>query len=200
MPRRARPGARPPVIAPSTAAPSTAAPSTAAPSTAALVLGLALVAGCSPEVPPAAGIARPTSPGADAPAPSVLSAAPARVDVTVGGRLRLSLEVADTEAERERGLMGRRSVPAGGGMIFLFGSKTTTAFYMYRTLVPLSIAFVRAGRVVTVREMEPCPAVDPRGCPLYRAGSPYTSAIEARGGTFTAAGTRPGDPVIIRQR
>jgi uncharacterized membrane protein (UPF0127 family) len=122
------------------------------------------------------------------------------VTVTVGAGPPLRLEVADTEAERERGLMGRRAIPADGGMLFLFDTLSNSAFYMYRTLIPLSIAFVRDGRVVSVREMVPCLAAGPADCPLYQAGAPYTSAIEARGGTFTRADARPGDRVVVEGR
>ena len=104
-------------------------------------------------------------------------------------------EVADTEAERQVGLMGRTSLPPGQGMIFIFEAETTTGFYMFRTLLPLSIMFVRDGRVVSVQEMTPCPDDDGSACPIYYADGPYTHAVEAPAGTF--AGVLPGDPVAI---
>jgi uncharacterized membrane protein (UPF0127 family) len=96
--------------------------------------------------------------------------------------------------------MGRERLAPGTGMLFAFGGETTTGFYMYRTLIPLSIMFVRHGRVVGVHEMTPCPADDPATCQVYYAGSPYTDAVEAGAGTFTTAGVAVGDRVVIAVR
>lgn len=104
-------------------------------------------------------------------------------------------ELADTEEERSIGLMGRKSLSPGTGMIFDFDGETTSAFYMFQTLIPLSIMFVLDGRVVSVREMSPCPDHDPSACPTYHASGPYTLAVEASEGTFSTA--RPGDRVAI---
>jgi uncharacterized membrane protein (UPF0127 family) len=107
----------------------------------------------------------------------------------------LVVEVADTPAAREQGLMWRSALARGTGMIFVFGGVTSAGFYMFQTKIPLSIMFVRDGRVVGVREMTPCPDPDPSDCPIYYADSPYTLAVEASAGTFAAV--RPGDPVVI---
>jgi uncharacterized membrane protein (UPF0127 family) len=66
---------------------------------------------------------------------------------------------------------------------------------MFRTQIPLSIMFVRDGRVVGVREMAPCPDRSPATCPIYYPDGPYTQAVEASAGTFS--GVRAGDPVVI---
>ncbi len=108
--------------------------------------------------------------------------------------LRVSLEVAATPAERERGLMGRTSVPDRTGMVFLMPGDTTVRFWMKDTLVPLSIAFVAAdGRVAAVDEMPPCKA-DP--CPTYGPDHPYRYAIELDAGAFSRAGIHSGDLVV----
>jgi uncharacterized membrane protein (UPF0127 family) len=111
------------------------------------------------------------------------------------GRLTLTVEVADTPAARAHGLMGRTSLPAGTGMLFVFHGESSDSFYMYRTLLPLSIVFARQGRVVTVHEMTPCFESNPDRCEIYRADTAYTEAVEAPEGTFRNAGTRPGDMI-----
>ncbi len=153
-----------------------------------------VAAACSPE---------PERPAATAtssrPSPAVgRPARPAAVGYLLqGGRrpaVTVRLEVAASQAARERGLMGRPRIPPGTGMVFLFPGDTTGAFWMKDTLVPLSIAFVAAGgRVVAVEEMAPCRA-DP--CPLYAAGRPYRYAVELPAGAFAAAGVGPGDRVV----
>ena len=113
---------------------------------------------------------------------------PGRPPVTV------RLEVAADPAARARGLMGRRQVPAGTGMVFLYPEDVTEAYWMKNTLVPLSIAFVAGdGRVVSVAEMPPCVA-DP--CPSYAPAGPYRYAVELRAGAFRSAGVGRGARVV----
>jgi uncharacterized protein len=108
--------------------------------------------------------------------------------------VRVRLEVAATPAQRSLGLMHRTTLPEGTGMVFLFPEDREGGFWMKNTLVPLSIAFVRAdGRVVAVREMVPCTA-DP--CPVYRPGGRYRYAVELPAGAFADAGVGPGDRVV----
>ncbi|WP_242605652.1 DUF192 domain-containing protein [Frankia sp. Cppng1_Ct_nod] len=118
-----------------------------------------------------------------------------RVEKVRVATVTLTVEVADTPAAWARGLMGRTYLPAGTGMLFVFHGESTDGFYMYRTLLPLSLVFIRYGHVVAVREMTPCVENDPDRCEIYRAGTAYTEAVEAPAGTFTDAGTRPGDVI-----
>jgi hypothetical protein len=135
----------------------------------------------------------------------------------VVGQVRLVAEVAATPTARSVGLSRREVVPAGTGMVFVYPAPTVGAFWMRETWVPLSILWARDGRVLDVAEMPPCPG-DP--CPRYAprpdaadatpltpgaASEPlaepatvaFDLAVEARAGTFTAAGVRPGDVVEL---
>jgi uncharacterized protein len=141
---------------------------------------------------PTDATAAPSAGGAASPRPS---AGPGDRVVVVGAAPAVTAEIADTDRERSRGLMDRAALPAGRGMLFVFSAPTTAAFYMYRTRIPLSIAFIMNDRVVAVREMTPCPSATPRECPIYAPDAAYTSALEAPTGTFTRIGVGPGDPV-----
>jgi hypothetical protein len=104
------------------------------------------------------------------------------------------LEVAADPDARAGGLMGRKEVAPGSGMVFLYPADVSESFWMKNTLVPLSIAFVAAdGRVVSLAEMTPCVA-DP--CPTYAPDGPYRYAVELTAGAFPAAGVGPGDRVV----
>jgi uncharacterized membrane protein (UPF0127 family) len=142
---------------------------------------------CSGEAP----AARPTVVGTPA------NTGTETVVVTVGAAAPVRAEVADTAAERAFGLMDRDRLAPDAGMVFVFPRPSTASFYMFRTRVPLSIAFLEDGRVVSVAEMTPCASADAADCQRYAAGGPYTLAVEAPGGLFTSAGVRPGDPVRI---
>ena len=49
--------------------------------------------------------------------------------------------LAATEVAREQGLMGQRDLRGYDGMLFRFDEPTAAEFYMFHTLIPLSIAF-----------------------------------------------------------
>ena len=52
----------------------------------------------------------------------------------------VAVELALNEEQQAKGLMGRKSLGPNAGMFFLFPAPQSTAFYMYKTLIPLSIA------------------------------------------------------------
>jgi uncharacterized membrane protein (UPF0127 family) len=117
-----------------------------------------------------------------------------RLEPATGSPVTVRLEVAADPPTRARGLMGRREVPAGAGMVFLYPSDVAESYWMKNTLVPLSIAYVAGdGRVVSVAEMTPCTA-DP--CPSYAPAGPYRYAVELAAGAFREAGVGPGAKVV----
>jgi uncharacterized membrane protein (UPF0127 family) len=85
-----------------------------------------------------------------------------RISLVTGGvATSITVEVANDEGERSRGLMCRSEVPIGTGMLFEFGGRTTGGFWMFNTYVPLDIIyFDRNGAVAGSASMLPCPLED----------------------------------------
>ena len=109
----------------------------------------------------------------------------------------LTVRVADSAEEQGQGLMGVESLGADRGMAFVYDDPTTGSFWTKDTLIPLSIAFVDAERIVAIEEMTPC-ETDP--CPTWDAGGvAYTLAIEANAGWFTAHGVVVGDRATLER-
>ena len=103
--------------------------------------------------------------------------------------------LADTEAKRQRGLMGRRDLAGYDGMLFVFTTDTTETFYMRNTPLPLSIAwFDASGRFVSSTDMVPC--LDRRDCPTYGAARPYRFALEVPRGGLGGLGVGPGATLV----
>lgn len=101
--------------------------------------------------------------------------------------------VADTPDERAAGLMERPDVDRYAGMAFVYEDDTTAEFWMYRTVMPLSIAFVdAAGVVIGTSDMEPCEATDPDECQRYGASRPYRVAVEVPAGQLADLGLVAG--------
>lgn len=64
---------------------------------------------------------------------------------------RLRVQIARTEQQRERGLMGVRKLAAHTGMLFVFDTDAPIEFWMKDTLVPLDMVFIaKNGFVRTV--------------------------------------------------
>jgi uncharacterized protein len=108
--------------------------------------------------------------------------------------LEIKAEVAATVAERTRGLMNRSSLGPRDGMLFLFRGPIRGSFHMKDTLIPLDIAFIRAGRVTEIFTMTPC-AAEP--CPVTTPVGSFESALEVDAGTFERAGISPGATVRV---
>ncbi|MHB8896083.1 MAG: DUF192 domain-containing protein [Candidatus Geothermincolia bacterium] len=104
----------------------------------------------------------------------------------------LNTEVASTAAARARGLSGRQELARDTGMLFDFGSDTTTSFWMKDTSIPLSIAFIGSnGKVLAIKDMKPND--------LTAVSSPgaYRYAIEVNQGWFKDNGIKPGFTATI---
>lgn len=100
---------------------------------------------------------------------------------------RIRAEVADSESERERGLMWRRHLAPNAGMLFVFDRGDRYCFWMRNTLIPLSIAFIEEhGEIVTVDEMK-SQTEDPH-CPAR----PARYALEMNAGWFARHGISTG--------
>jgi uncharacterized protein len=119
----------------------------------------------------------------------------ARIGLMVADR-PLCAWVADTEALRERGLMDVSSFGQADAMVFRFSEPTNVAFYMYRTILPLTVVFVSAtGRVSDIIDMEPCQEKDAAKCPRYQASAPYQTAVEVPKGKAASLGLLVGSTV-----
>jgi uncharacterized membrane protein (UPF0127 family) len=68
---------------------------------------------------------------------------------------------------------------------------------MKDTILPLSIAFIRAdGSTLSSFDMQPCPA-DARSCPTYPSGGAYRYAIEVPEGQLSRLGISSGSTVTV---
>ena len=105
-----------------------------------------------------------------------------------------SVEVADSEMEREYGLMCRKALAPGRGMLFVFANAQQQYFWMRNTLIPLDIVYIGAdGRVVSVTSN----ARPLDETPLPSAG-PAKFVLELAGGRAAQIGLLPGDRVLHR--
>lgn len=105
-----------------------------------------------------------------------------------GGFHRVEVEVAATNASRQRGLMWRRELPEGKGMLFIFPEDDVQSFWMRNTLIPLDMLFIDAsGQIVGIIEQ-----AAPKTLTSRSVGIPSQYVLEVPGGWVAEHGIRTG--------
>ena len=111
--------------------------------------------------------------------------------VTQSGVHAFSVELATNTAEHERGLMYRKELPEGHGMLFDFQTEQPVQFWMHNTYIPLDMIFIAAdGRIVHVAEN-----AKPMSDDLIPSVRPVRAVLEVIGGTAHKFGIAPGDRI-----
>jgi len=96
-------------------------------------------------------------------------------------------ELADSMGTRMEGLMYRKSMPQGSGMVFVFDETATHCMWMKNTLIPLSVAFIdEAGAIINIADMQP------HSEQSHCATRPARFALEMNKGWFAGRGIKPG--------
>src|SRR5262249_33656513 len=102
-----------------------------------------------------------------------------------------AVEMAVTPEQQAKGLMFRRELPEGQGMLFDFGHEQPTSFWMKNTYIPLDMIFIRGdGRIARIAEN-----TVPLSEALVPSGGPVRAVLEVIGGTAKKVGIAVGDRV-----
>jgi hypothetical protein len=124
---------------------------------------------------------------------SVLAAGRSTLEiVSASGVHAFNIEMATTEPERERGLMFRKELPQGQGMLFDFFTDQPVSFWMHNTYIPLDMIFIRSDGVI----MRVAENTKPMSDDLVPSGAPVRAVLEVIGGTARQLGIKAGDKVI----
>jgi uncharacterized protein len=106
-------------------------------------------------------------------------------------RVVLKVELARTQAERQQGLMNRRSLGAKAGMVFLYPEAHRGGYWMKDTLIPLDMIFVKKDMTVAgVVE-----AAEPLTLQSRSVGVPSMFVVEVNGGWAAEHGVTAGTQV-----
>ena len=102
-----------------------------------------------------------------------------------------AVEMATTEQERETGLMYRKELAEGRGMLFDFTPQQQVSMWMKNTFIPLDMIFVRAdGRILRIAEN-----TEPQSEKIISSGGLAKGVLEVIGGTARKYGIETGDKV-----
>ncbi|AMX98816.1 DUF192 domain-containing protein [Mesorhizobium ciceri] len=110
------------------------------------------------------------------------------VVVTKGGGRSFSVEIADTSAERDAGLMFRDEMADDHGMLFVFEEPRDVSFWMKNTPVPLDLIFVgQDGRIRAIKQGKP------QSEAMISPSEPARFVLELKAGTAARSGIADGD-------
>ncbi|MGM4918100.1 DUF192 domain-containing protein [Tardiphaga sp. 813_E8_N1_3] len=112
--------------------------------------------------------------------------------VTKSGVRTFSVEIAKTDVERATGLMYRKELADGRGMLFDFTPEQQVSMWMKNTFVSLDMIFITGdGRVLRIAEN-----TEPQSLKIISSGGPARAVLEVVAGTAKKYGIAPGDQVV----
>lgn len=102
-----------------------------------------------------------------------------------------TVELAVTDVDRQRGLMFRKELPEGHGMLFDFQRDQELGFWMKNTYIPLDMIFITGdGRIHRIAEN-----TEPLSERVVPSNGPVRAVFEVIAGTTRKLGISPGDRV-----
>ena len=110
---------------------------------------------------------------------------------TKSGVKVFSVEMATTEEEKTTGLMYRKELADGKGMLFDFSPEQQVSMWMKNTFISLDMIFIRAdGRILRIAEN-----TEPQSTKIIPSGGLAKGVLEVIAGTAQKYGIAPGDRV-----
>ena len=107
----------------------------------------------------------------------------------------LKLEISDNFHKRKIGLMNREFLEENKGMIFIYDDLEPVNIWMYNTLIPLDIIFLKKNKITKITpNAHPCLDLP---CKLYPSSEPVDMIIEINAGQAKILNLKVGDDLIF---
>jgi uncharacterized membrane protein (UPF0127 family) len=111
--------------------------------------------------------------------------------VTTGGRHSFDVEIAESDEDKQRGLMFRRSMAENAGMLFPYWPPQEATMWMRNTYISLDMVFIRADG--TVHRIEH--GTEPFSERVIASQGDVSAVLELVAGVARKIGLKPGDKV-----
>lgn len=107
---------------------------------------------------------------------------------------QIYIELADSEEERNRGLMNRHHLPDSVGMLFVFDTSEPQSFWMKNTFIPLDIIFANENKeIVKIHSY-----ATPHSIDAFPSGKNAKYVVEVNGGFAERNNIKEGDVIDFK--
>lgn len=104
---------------------------------------------------------------------------------------QITVEVARTREQQQRGLMFRTSLAPSTGMLFPYGEPQEITMWMKNTYIPLDMVFIRQNGTVHRIQRN----TEPLSEQTIASNGPVTAVLEIAAGEADRLGIAPGDKI-----
>lgn len=109
--------------------------------------------------------------------------------------VKIDIEIADDDLQREKGLMYRKQMDMLTGMLFIFEDEDYRSFWMKNTYLPLDIIYLDAGkRIVRIHENTP-----PQSLQSIPSDHPARYVVEVIAGFTALYEIKVGDRMVFER-
>jgi len=116
--------------------------------------------------------------------------------IQVGGN-ELSVEIADTDALKQRGLSGRENLASEAGMLFIYSDREVRYFWMKEMKIPLDVIWIAGDKVIGVQENIPFQSKDGQVV-RFQSNARAGMVLEVNAGWIKSHNVKVGDEVDIK--
>lgn len=129
-----------------------------------------------------------------------LPSVPQKATIEINSAL-LKIEIADTQAERSKGLGGHAPLASDEGMLFIFPKAEKYPFWMKGLAFPLDFLWIRDDTVVDrLQNIPPPQSGQPdESLPIYSSRFDANKVLELPAGTIQRLNIKEGDKIKITQ-
>lgn len=119
--------------------------------------------------------------------------------VVVIGDTTITVEVANSKAEKTKGLSGRSSLAENSGMLFPYPETGIPSFWMKDMQIPLDIIWIAGNKIVDIDKNVPFPEPGTKDSdlPIYQPSVATNYVLEVTAGFADKHGIKIGDSVDL---
>lgn len=116
----------------------------------------------------------------------------------VNGR-RFSIEIADNDETRTRGLMFVHELASDAGMLFIHDREEVVAYWMKNTYIALDILYFDEQLKLVSAQLNVQPCGDQPRCPIYLSYEPAKYVLEVNAGIAEQIKLKKGDQLKLSE-
>ena len=121
-------------------------------------------------------------------------------EIQIGAK-KITVEMAVTPQQHEKGLMYRETLEKDKGMLFVFDREETLSFWMKNTYVDLSIAYIdKKLKIIDIQDMKSTSPLEVTEPATYPSKKPAMYALEMSKGWFKASNIKVGQTLKLPKK